>query len=150
MLVKDIMTKNVITVSTEDSVEKCAKLLMEGNYSGLPVIDQNDKLVGIVTEGDLIKRASRIKAPAALELLGGIIYLDSPTKFMEELKQAMSNQVLGMMSKNVITIGPGDSVEKAATLLIEKNIKRLPVVEGDRLVGIISRRDIMSYLYPKN
>ncbi|MCD8501725.1 MAG: CBS domain-containing protein [Bacillaceae bacterium] len=149
MLVKDIMTKNVTTVSTEDSVETCARLLMEGNYSGIPVTDQNGKLVGIVTEGDLIKRASRIKAPAALELLGGFIYLDSPTKFMEELKQAMANQVAEMMTKHVITIGPEDSVEKAATLLIQKNIKRLPVVEGDLLVGIISRRDIMAYLYPK-
>jgi len=148
MNVKDIMTKNVISVNVENTVEKCAKLLMENSFSGLPVIDENDKLVGIITEGDLIKRASEIKLPAVLELLGGLIYLDNPNKYMEEVKRVMSEKVEDMMINKVFTVEPGDTIEHAATMIIEKKIKRLPVVDMQgKMVGIISRRDIMHYLY---
>ncbi len=148
MLIKDIMTKQIVTVSTEDTVEKCANLLMEHKFSGLPVLDSAGELVGIVTEGDLIRRASRIKAPAALALLGGHIYLGHPQKFIDEIKRAMSQKAGDLMSKKIIKASPEDDVEDAATLMIEKKIKRLPVIENGKLVGIVSRRDIMNYLYP--
>ncbi len=147
-LVKDIMTTDVITVATGDSVELCAKLMQENNISGLPVLDEAGRVAGIVTEGDLIRRASRIKAPGYLEILGGLIYLGSPKKFVDELQRAMSLEAGQMMSKNVISVKPDDSVEKAATLMVEKNISRLPVIdESSKLVGILSRRDIMYCLY---
>lgn len=146
--VKDIMTTEVITVSTGDSVELCAKLMQENNISGLPVLDEGGKVSGIVTEGDLIRRASRVKAPGYLEILGGLIYLGSPKKFVEELQRAMSLEAGQLMSKNLVTVTPEDTVEKAATLMVEKKISRLPVLEeSGKLVGIISRRDIMGSLY---
>ena len=148
MKIKDIMTKEVVTVSTADSVEQCAKLLQEYNISGLPVLDEAGKVAGIVTEGDLIRRASRVKAPGYLEILGGLIYLGSPKKFVDELQRAMSLEAGQLMSKNVISVKPEDDVEKAATLMVEKKISRLPVIdEQGHLVGIISRRDIMGCLY---
>jgi CBS domain-containing protein len=105
-------------------------------------------VAGVVTEGDLIRRASRVKAPGYLEILGGLIYLGSPKKFVEELQRAMSLEAGQLMSKNVIFIGPEDTVEKAATLMVEKRISRLPVVdEKQKLIGIVSRRDIMGSLY---
>ncbi|MBW6463648.1 MAG: CBS domain-containing protein [Bacillota bacterium] len=146
--VKDIMTTDVITVSTGDSVELCAKLMQEHNISGLPVLSEAGRVAGIVTEGDLIRRASRIKAPGYLEILGGLIYLGSPKKFVEELQRAMSLEAGQLMSKDVIFVDPEDGVEKAATLMVEKNISRLPVIDdGGKLVGILSRRDIMKCLY---
>ncbi len=148
MLVKDIMTKDVITVSSDDSVEKCAKLLQENDISGLPVIDEEDHVVGIVTEGDLIRRASRIKAPGYLEILGGLIYLGSPKKFVDELQRAMAVTAGQLMSIDVVSIRPDDKVEKAATVMVEKGINRLPVLDvRDKLIGIVSRRDIMGSLY---
>ena len=148
MLVKDVMTTDVITVSIGDSVETCAKLLQEHNISGLPVLDEAGRVAGVVTEGDLIRRASRVKAPGYLEILGGLIYLGSPKKFVEELQRAMSLEAGQLMSKNVVFISPEDTVEKAATLMVEKRISRLPVVdEQQKLIGIVSRRDIMSSLY---
>ncbi len=150
MLIKDIMTTKVITVSTTHSVEDCAKLMQEHNISGLPVIDEEKNVVGIVTEGDLIRRASRVKAPGYLEILGGLIYLGSPQKFVDELQRAMALEAGLLMKKNVVSIKPEDSVEKAATLMVEKKISRLPVInEDEELVGIVSRRDIMSHLYGK-
>ncbi len=148
MLVRDVMTTEVITVSTGDSVETCAKLLQEHNISGLPVLDEAGRVTGMVTEGDMIRRASRVKAPGYLEILGGLIYLGSPKKFVEELQRAMSLEAGQLMSKNVFFISPEDTVEKAATLMVEKSISRLPVIDGQqKLVGIVSRRDIMSSLY---
>lgn len=147
-VVKDIMTKKVFTVYKNDTVEECAKLMLENEISSIPVIDCAGNLVGIITEKDLIKKASRIKVPAALELLGGFIYLDSPKKFMEEIKQAMSQIVKDMMTKKLITVEMDDSIEKATTRIVEGKVKRLPVVNSDgKLVGIISRRDIMIFLY---
>lgn|SRR5690554_2745693 len=150
MNIKDIMTKDVITVTMEDNVEKCASLLIKHNLSGLPVLDEAGKLVGIVTEGDLIRRASRIQGPAVLEVLGGLIYLDSPKKFIDELKNSMGQKAGDVMTKKVVTVDPDQTIEEGATLLVEKKVKRLPVVnkEGE-LVGIVSRRDIMSYLFPE-
>ncbi len=151
MKVKEIMTSDVITVSTGDSVETCAKLMQEHNISGLPVLDEAGKVAGIVTEGDLIRRASRVKAPGYLEILGGLIYLGSPKRFVEELQRAMSLEAGQLMSKNVISISPEDTVETAATLMVDKKISRLPVIdEQHRLVGIVSRRDIMGCLYGNN
>jgi len=151
MLIRDIMTKSVITVSTDDSVEKCAKLLQENDISGLPVIDEEDHVIGIVTEGDLIRRASRIKAPGYLEILGGLIYLGSPKKFVDELQRAMAVTAGNLMSRDVVSIRPDDKVEKAATVMVEKGINRLPVLDvRDKLIGIVSRRDIMSCLYSNN
>lgn len=148
MKIENIMTTEVITVTVDESVEQCARLLQEHNISGLPVLDAAGKVAGIVTEGDLIRRASRIKAPGYLEILGGLIYLGSPKKFVEELQRAMSLEAGQLMSKNVISVKPEDNVEKAATLMVEKNISRLPVIdEGGKLVGIVSRRDIMGSLY---
>lgn len=148
MYIKDIMTREVITVSEDDTVEKCANLLITHSLSGLPVIDENGKIKGIVTEGDLIRRASRIKGPAALEVLGGIFYLESPTKFVDDLKKSMGNLAKDIMSKEVITVSPEKTIEDAATLLVQRKIKRLPVVDKEgNLIGIVSRKDIMNYLF---
>lgn len=148
MQVKEIMTSEVVTVSIDESVEQCAKLLQEYNISGLPVLDAAGKVAGMITEGDLIRRASRIKAPGYLEILGGLIYLGSPKKFVDELQRAMSLEAGQLMSKNLISVNPEDTVEKAATLMVEKKVSRLPVIDDqEKLVGIVSRRDIMGSLY---
>ncbi len=142
------MTEDVITVSTNDSVEQCARLLQENNISGLPVLDEAGRVVGIITEGDLIRRVSRVKAPGYLEVLGGLIYLGSPKKFVDALQRAMSLEAGQLMSKKVISIEPDQSVESAATLLVEHNISRLPVIDKKGILrGIVSRRDIMNCLY---
>ncbi|PYZ94682.1 hypothetical protein CR194_03890 [Salipaludibacillus keqinensis] len=149
MYAKDIMTTSVVSVTLDDSVKTCAKLLMEHQFSGLPVIDEKGQLVGIVTESDLIKRASNVRSPAVLELLGGLIYLDNPNKYIDELKRAMAEKVKDLMSTKVVTINEDDTIEQAATTLLAKKFKRLPVVDSEgKVVGIISRRDILSYLYP--
>lgn len=151
MYIKDIMTQDVIMVREDDTVEKCANLLITHDLSGLPVLDLNHKIIGIVTEGDLIRRASRIKGPPALEELGGIFYLETPKQFMNELKRTMGNLVRDIMTKDVITVKADEEIETAATLLVQKKIKRLPVIDNEgNLIGIVSRKDIMNHLFHAN
>lgn len=148
MKIKDIMTEEIITVSENDTIEKCANLLIKNNLSGLPVVDDKQHLKGIVTEGDLIRRNANVQTPAYLELLGGIIYLSDPNEFLDDVKKAMGLFVNEIMTKNVITINPNDTVEQAANLLVKKKVKRLPVLdENEKLIGIVSRKDIMGHLF---
>lgn len=150
MYISDIMTKDVVSVRENDTVEMCADLLIEHNLSGLPVVDDLGRVKGIVTEGDLIRRASQVKGPAALEVLGGIFYLDSPKKFNDEIKKTMGSLVEDVMTSDVFIIDSDKKIEEAASILVEKRIKRLPVTNREgNIIGIISRRDILKYLFNK-
>jgi len=148
MYVKNIMTTDVITVNENATVEKCANILSTHHLSGLPVLDDEGHIKGVITEGDLIRRNSRIKGPAFLELLGGIIYLDNPNKFLDDVKKSMGQFARDVMSNDLITVSPDAEIEDAATLLVRKKIKRLPVLDREgKLIGILSRKDIMKYLF---
>ena len=148
MLVKEVMTTEVITVKPNDSVEECSRLLFENNISGLAVVDEEGTVEGMVTEGDLIRRAARIKAPGYLEILGGQIYFGNPNKFVQEIQRAMSYRAGDLMTNKVISINPDDTIEEAATQMLNQGVSRLPVLDGNqKLVGILSRRDVMQALY---
>ena len=148
MTVEKVMTKQVITVQEDATIETCAHILSTNRLSGLPVVNDAGKLIGIVTEGDLIRRKTDVQTPAYLEFLGGIIYLDNPNKFFEDVKKTMGLYVHEIMSTELITIHPDDTVEKAANLLVHHKIKRLPVLDDeDQLIGIVARKDIMQYLF---
>src|SRR5699024_10211198 len=148
MIIKDIMTTNVMTVNENDTIERCANLMIKSNLSGLPVVNDEGDVLGIVTEGDLIRRRSNVQTPAYLELLGGIIYLDNPNSFLNDVKKAMGLSAKEIMTEDLVTIQQDQTVEDAANLLIQKQIKRLPVLNDHHdLVGILSRKDIMSHLF---
>lgn len=149
MYIKDVMTNEVITVNENDTVEKSASILAKYDLSGLPVVDDNGRVIGIITEGDLIKHNSEVQVPAFLEILGGIIYLDDPNKYLDDVKKSMGYFVKTVMTNDVITINQNEKVEAAASLLVRKKIKKLPVLNDDgKLVGIISRKDVMDHLFP--
>lgn len=148
MLIKDIMTKEVIVVSKDDTVEKSANLLARYKLSGLPVVDNEGYIKGIITEGDLIKHNSKVEVPAFLEILGGIIYLDNPNKYLDNVKKSMGHFVQTVMTDDVTTISPDETVEAAASLLVRKKVSKLPVVDdAGKVIGIVSRRDIMNHLF---
>lgn len=142
------MTKEVVTIVEEDSIERCANILANHDFSGLPVLDKEGRIKGILTEGDLIRRSSNMQTPAYLELLGGIIYLEDPNKFIDDVQKSMGLFAGDAMTKEIITIHGDETVEDAATLLVREKINRLPVVDGeDKLLGIVSRKDIMNHLF---
>lgn len=148
MRVKDVMTKDLITVTEDDTVEKCANLLNKHDLSGLPVVDSNYHVKGIITEGDLIKHNTKVEVPAFLEILGGIIYLDDPNKYFENVRKSMGHFVSTVMTQDVTTVSPNEEIKATAKLISRKKVKRLPVVDEEgKLIGIISRKDIMNHLF---
>lgn len=148
MNIKEMMTKDVVTVKEDDTVEKCANLLANHHFSGLPVVDDAGYVKGIITEGDLIRHNSNVQVPAFMEFLGGIIYLDDPNEFLDNVKKSMGYFVKTVMTEDVVSISPNDQVKNAAKLLVRNQIKRLPVLdENEKLVGIVSRKDIMNHLF---
>lgn len=150
MLVKDIMTQDVICAKPDETIEEVAKTIIQHKISGLPVVNENHEVVGMVTEGDLLVRNKKLHIPSSIQLLGGVIFLENPRIFEEELKKAVAVKVEELMTTEVHSIGPDAPVEEAATLMYEQHFNRLPVVEDKKLVGIISRWDIVNYLVKKH
>jgi CBS domain-containing protein len=140
---RDIMTGDVATVSPEASVRELAELLARTGVSGVPVVDDAGRLVGIVTEGDVILQDADLHFPHYVQILESFIYLESVRKFEERFRKAFGAKVADVMSTEVIWVAPETPVGDVATLMADKNINRVPVVEGDRVVGIITRGDIV-------
>ena len=142
MLIKDIMTKDVVTVKPAMEVHQLAELLVERNISGAPVVDDNGKLLGIVREEGVIFLDKKVHLPTLLHISVGFLTLGIK-RFEDEMKKVTANNVAGIMEKDIITISPEKTVEDVATIMIEKGVFYFPVVQGDTLVGVVTKRDIV-------
>lgn len=143
MRVKDVMTANVICVGAEEPVLKAVRLMLENRISGLPVIDKVGELVGIVTEGDFLRRSelgTQRQRPKWLEFIVG------PGKLAEEFTRSSGRKVEQIMTSDPRTIGEDDSLETVVETMERHHVKRLPVTRGGRVVGIISRANLMHAL----
>jgi len=142
-LAREIMNKNVITVQEEATIEEVAGILTDNNVSGAPVVNKEGKLVGIVTEEDLLHKKTNPRVPGFLNILGAFIYISGVERYREDLKKLAATKVFEIMTTEVVTVGGDTEIERVAGLMVDHDIKRLPVVENDALIGIISRADIV-------
>jgi CBS domain-containing protein len=131
------------TLGPEETVEAAIKLFAESGVSGVPVVEDG-RLVGIVTEGDLIFRDADIKAPGFLDILGGLIPLGSWDEYRKEALKSAGVTVDEVMTRKLITISPDASLAEASTIMADQRVKILPVAEGDALQGVITRMDILT------
>jgi len=131
------------TLGPDETVEAAIKLFAESGISGAPVVD-GGRLVGIVTEGDLIFRDADIKAPGFLDILGGLIPLGSWDEYRKEALKSAGVTVDEVMTRNLITISPDATLAEASTIMADKRIKILPIAEDDTLRSIITRMDILT------
>ena len=148
---KDIMTKDVITVRPEATVEELARLLMEHKISGVPVVNEKNTIVGIVTENDLIRKNKRLHIPTVIRLFDAYIMLGSG-KAEEEIKKMAATTVDEICTKKVVSIKEATSLEDIATIMAEQHIHLLPVLSGSTVVGIVGKADMvraMTYEAPK-
>lgn len=143
MLARDIMNKNVITVLEDTMIEEVADILTKNKISGLPVVNKAGKLVGMVTEGDLLHKETNPRTPGYLNILGALIYIGGVDKYKEDLKKLAATRASEIMTTDVITVSGDAKVEQVAAMMVNHNIKRVPVIENDALIGIISRADII-------
>jgi CBS domain-containing protein len=146
MKAKEIMSTNVFTVKKETTIEEIAHLLADNNISGVPVVDAADRVIGMVTQKDLLYKDVEPRFPAVVEILGGLIFLKGVKHYNEELKKLVATKAEDVMTKTVVTVGENAEVEKVAELMAERDINRIPVVTDNKLVGIISRADIIKYI----
>lgn len=145
---KDIMTKEVITVHPETEVVQAAKLLLEHNINGLPVVDKDGGLQGIICQSDLISQQRKISLPSFFIVLDSIIPISSYKNIEKELHKMAAITVGEAMTPNPISVGPESGLEEIATLMVKKNIHTLPVIDQGKLVGIIGKADILRTLMP--
>jgi CBS domain-containing protein len=143
---KDIMTREVITVTPDRPVSEVAQILMEKRISGVPVLNADRELLGIVCESDIIDQTKKLHIPTVVNLMGYIIFLESGKKFEKELKKMIGLVVGDIMTAPVKTVTPETSVEDIATLMAEGHVHSIPVMEGRSLVGIIGKKDIVHSL----
>lgn len=139
---KDIMTKDVITIKPEATVEELARLLIKHKISGVPVVDDKDNLIGIVTENDLISQNKRLHIPTIIRLFDAFITVGLG-RMEDEIKRMTAVTVGEICAKKVVTISEETPLDEIATIMSERNIHLLPVVEGKVLVGIIGKADIV-------
>jgi CBS domain-containing protein len=144
--VRDIMSTDPVTIQPEATVTEAARLMVEKSIGALPVIE-NGSLVGLVTEGDLIMQDVKLEFPTYLHLIDGfIMYPPATARFESELKKAVAADVRAVMTVEPVTVSVDASVEDAATLLVDRDVSRLPVMDGERLVGMVSKSDIVRSL----
>ncbi len=148
---QDIMTTHVITVNPETEIIQAAKLLLENHFNGLPVLNKDDKLVGIICQSDLVVQQKSIPVPTLLTFLDGFISLTSTKKIENEMKKIAAITVNDAMTSRPITVKPNTSIEAIASLMVDKNLHTLPVVDdNDNLVGILGKEDILRSLLKGN
>jgi len=139
----DIMTKDVITVKTDTTVQELAGILEDNDISGAPVVDDSGRVIGIVTEHDLINKEKRLHIPTVVQIFDSFIYLESSKKFEEDMKRMVAGTVGGIMTEEVVTVGEDADLTEIATVMSEKDMHLLPVMSGDRLVGVVGKKDIV-------
>jgi CBS-domain-containing membrane protein len=139
---KDIMTKDVITVRPDATIDDLARLLVKHDISGVPVVDDKGRLRGIVTENDLITKNSRLHLPTILRLFDAYIPLGT-SRLESDIKRMAALTVDEICSKEVVTVDEEASVEYVATLMTEKKIHLLPVLREGKIVGIIGKKDLI-------
>lgn len=143
MKAADVMTARVISVTPEASVLECVRLMLQHRISGLPVIDAKGVLLGVVTEGDFLRRVeagTERKRPRWLEFFAG------PARLADEYVQSHGRKVSDVMTPEPITINEDTPVEEVVRLMEERRIKRLPVMRGSKVVGIVSRANLLHAL----
>ncbi|NEP02994.1 MAG: CBS domain-containing protein [Symploca sp. SIO2E9] len=142
--VAEVMTPDPIMVGPQTSIREVIKIIAEQRISGLPVVDNAGKLVGIISETDLLWQEAGVEPPVYIMFLDSVIYLENPARYDHELHKALGQTVEEVMSGHPVSVKPDLSLRKAAKLMQEKSIRRVAVTgDGGKVIGILSSGDIV-------
>ena len=147
MILQEIMNKYPITVGKEEQLTEVAKLMVKHNLTAISVVDDNNKLIGIISEGDLLYKKVHPHAPHYINILGANIYYGGIGEYDAQFKKLVATKVEEIMTTEVITAYADAEVEVTVGAMVEKHLKNLPVVDDAyHLVGMVSRHDIMKLI----
>jgi CBS domain-containing protein len=146
--VKDIMEADPPTVSPKDSVDEVLRVLRENELPGVPVVNDGGRCIGIITEADLVLPDDEgdLHLPHYVNIFGGTVFIESLSRFEDRLRKAFASNAEDMMTEDPDTIESDATVEEAARLIHAAGHNRLPVVEHGRLVGVVTRLDVLGAL----
>lgn len=142
--VADVMSHNPIMVQPQTPIKEAIKILAEQHISGLPVVDESGKLVGVISETDLLWQETGVEPPVYIMFLDSVIYLENPARHDQELHKALGQTVGEVMSTDPVTVKPDQPLRKAAKLMQEKSIRRLAITDDSgKVIGILTPGDIV-------
>ena len=149
MKVEEVMVRDVISVNRNSSIEEIVEVLTKNKLSGIPVLSDGGYLVGMVTEGDLLRLETTPRLPEFINLLGAVIYYHGVDTYNEDFKKMLAQKAADIMTEDVITVKEGTDIAEVAHLMLDNNIKQVPVVDGSKIVGMVARADIIKLLLNK-
>jgi CBS domain-containing protein len=137
------MTTEILTVAPDTSISELSKMLENRKIGGVPVVDKAGRLVGVITQSDLVERARDLELPPAINILDFHIYLQIPSHMIQRVEKMLGTTVSDCMTPNPVTVAPDTPVSEVAALMAKQKVHTIPVVEGEQLVGIIGKMDLV-------
>lgn len=148
MKAKDIMTSDVVVVKQDATIKDIAEIFLKNRIGGVPVVDDENKIVGIISETDIIQKEKNVNVPSFINILQGYIFFDSFKEVEDDIRKIAAYKASDIMSTDVMTVKEDDRVEYVANKMIKKSINRVPVVDDNNYIkGIICRYDLIKAMY---
>ncbi|MBK7921468.1 MAG: CBS domain-containing protein [Veillonella sp.] len=151
MRIEEVMNKYPVTIDKQAPISDVAELLVKYNLTAVSVVDESNKLIGIITEGDLLYKKVRPHVPHYVNVLGASIYYNGIGEYNSQFKKLLASSVEDLMTKEVITAKPETEVEEVVAVMLDKHLKSMPVVDEEGvLIGSLGRRDIIKLIAKDN
>lgn len=144
LTVREIMNRNVYSIRKDATIRDLLNLFVEKNISGVPVVDENGLLVGIISDADILGQIH--EPPSFIDFMTQVFVLDTEMIFMGEVYNLLDKPVHTIMTKKLYTVTEDTSLTHVARTLSKHKFKKLPVVDGRKLIGIVNRSNVLSYL----
>ncbi|WP_285905004.1 CBS domain-containing protein [Pseudodesulfovibrio pelocollis] len=143
---KDIMTKECITLTPDTDIATAARLLIDRKINGAPVIDEDGRVVGVLCQADLVAQQKKITLPSFFTLLDGVFPLSSHEDLEREITKISALKVGDAMTPKPTSVTPETGIDDIATMMANKKLYTLPVIENGQLVGVVGKEDVLKTL----
>ncbi len=140
---RDIMTKEIVSVTLETSLKDLAKIFVETRFGNLPVLDGAGNLAGIISETDLVEQHKPLHIPTVMTLFDWVFTFGSEKRFKEEVDRVTAATVGELYSTDPVTCSPDATIRELAGLMSQHRVHLLPVVDGGKMIGVVARLDLI-------
>lgn len=143
MIAKNIMKQTVVSILPDQRLCDAVRLMSEHHLGGLPVLDHDQRLVGVITEGDILRHGKKSYMAECMDLLETFLYRQHPERYVQEIQKALDLPVKELMSTELITASEDTPAGELALIMLEKDIDRIPIVSDGNCIGVVGREDII-------
>jgi CBS domain-containing protein len=142
----DVMTREVITVTLDTSLRELAEILSEKGINGVPVVDDQGAVIGVICESDLVNQNKPLHIPTMFVILDSVIPLDNPWRLQKEFKRISATTVGEIYSRSPVCVAPDTDLSEVARIMADQKYYTLPVLENGKLVGVLGKADVIRSL----